>query len=1020
MTGGELLPAALRVVPPFGFVGRSDELERLHRLWASVPGGRQVALVGGEPGAGKSRLVRELAHRVHDEGGQVLHGVCDPTASVPYQPVVEALGHLVRSVDDAELADLLGPAGGELVRLFPELPRRVEGLVSPAAAGPETERHRLHLALVDLLADVSARRPVLLVLDDLHWADRSTLVLLRLLLRARGEARVMVAATFRDGAHDVDQPLSDLLAHLARTDGVLRIRLTGLGDAELADFVDRAGGALSDDDRATLVRALAGLSGGNPFLVGEVWRQLVDSGVLVDRDGRRGLAGPVDALPTPHGVRQVTESRLALLPEPTRTVLEVAATVGPRVGMGVLRGATGLDEVALLEAVDGALRAGVLDVDPGPPPGYRFSHELVRRAVQDGLSPLARARRHLQVATALERVPGEGAGALADLARHWTEASVIAEEHLPTAASYSVRAAEAARHQLAFDESARLLQHALRLGVPDHDRTSLLLRLGAVQRAAGSWAAAVRTYQEAARRAATDRDGPRLAEAAVGLEETCWRPGITDAGAVERLHEALALVEATGGGSDHLRVRLLSGLVRAQGYAGRWDEAAAAHVRSVALARRTGAPRDLALALGQSYWGRGPTPPEQVAAALKEAAGHAREVGDVELACYVRAFRLTVLAETGRVDARVRAEMREFGAVAEALGQSIFLYHHAQSRASMGLAEGRLAEAEQAARRALELSRTEGFEAGGAHGIQMFGIRREQDRLREVAAAVRLLAASASAAPWRPGLAVVCAELGFDDQAREQLQLACADDLVTERDGALRMASLVYLAEACYLLGETEHAPRLRERLAVWQGRPVVVAGMVACLGAADRYLGLLACCTGDLDAAERHLGDAVALNERLGQVMWSARSRFELAGVLLRRQQPGDRDRARALLEVVERTAGSLALPALLRQVAEVRADMDAGPERDGLAADAGRVPGAGTAAPPAPDGLTAREVEVLHLLAEGRSNREIGSRLFISQNTAANHVRSILLKTGCANRTEAAAYAHRHGLVGVVPGGR
>src|SRR3954468_2665096 len=193
------LPGSLGLTSTFPFVGRSTELTTLRALVAQARG---VVLLGGEAGSGKSRLVRELAAEAAGDGVRVLYGACDAVVRTPYGPWVEALDHLARTSDPDELRAALGTTGGELTRLLPDLPARIGVLPAPVKADPDTERHRLHTAVADVLTGISRARPVLLVLEDGHWADTPTLLLLRYLARAAGDARMLLVATFRDAEGD--------------------------------------------------------------------------------------------------------------------------------------------------------------------------------------------------------------------------------------------------------------------------------------------------------------------------------------------------------------------------------------------------------------------------------------------------------------------------------------------------------------------------------------------------------------------------------------------------------------------------------------------------------------------------------------------------------------------------------------------------------------------------------------------------------------------------------------------------
>src|SRR4051812_5048908 len=262
------LPAPLRLTPSFPFAGRSRELATLRALIPAPDGdGLRFALVSGEAGSGKSRLVREFAHEASAGGALVLYGACDAGVQRPYRPFVEALDALVRSSAAEPLRADLGPSGGELVRLLPDLPRVVGPLPPPVAADPDTERHRLHSAFADLLAGACRRQPLLLVLEDGHWADSPTLLLLRHLTRAATEARLLVLATFRDTEADVPAELADALADLRRADGVVRLRLGGLTGDDVVEFVRRAAGCEIDPSLLELAHALRELTDGNAFLL---------------------------------------------------------------------------------------------------------------------------------------------------------------------------------------------------------------------------------------------------------------------------------------------------------------------------------------------------------------------------------------------------------------------------------------------------------------------------------------------------------------------------------------------------------------------------------------------------------------------------------------------------------------------------------------------------------------------------------------------------------------------------------
>src|SRR3954449_9522974 len=248
------LPGPLRLAPSFPFAGRSRELALLRALVPGEVESLRFALVGGEAGSGKSRLVREFAHEAADGGALVLYGACDSVVQRPYRPFVEALEQLVRTTDPAMLRADLGAAGGELIRLLPDLPHHVGELPPPVAADADTERHRLHVAVADLLAAVGRRAPLVVVVEDGHWADTPTLLLLRPLARGSSEARALLLTPFRDTESDVPRALSAALVDLRRSEGVVRLRLGGLSAEEISEFVARALGGDPGPDLSALGR----------------------------------------------------------------------------------------------------------------------------------------------------------------------------------------------------------------------------------------------------------------------------------------------------------------------------------------------------------------------------------------------------------------------------------------------------------------------------------------------------------------------------------------------------------------------------------------------------------------------------------------------------------------------------------------------------------------------------------------------------------------------------------------------
>jgi DNA-binding CsgD family transcriptional regulator/tetratricopeptide (TPR) repeat protein len=983
------LPGSLRLKSNFAFVGRCAELETLRTLMPWAEGeGRRVVLVGGEPGSGKSRLVREFAGEAAAAGALVLYGACDAVVQTPYGPFVEALEHLTRVTDPASLRAALGDAGGELTRLLPDLPARVGELPSPVRADPDTERHRLHTVITDLLAAVGQRRPMLLVIEDGHWADAPSLLLLRHLARAAGTARFLLLATFRDTEADVPAQLSETLADLRRSDDVVRLRLAGLVPEEVREFVRRAA---EGDFRGLpeLAQAIGELTDGNPFLVCELWRALVERGVVGVVEGEIRLTRPLTELGTPESVREVVSQRLSRLAPATNDVLELAATAGSEFELDLMRGGVQCAEGELLAALDEGVHNGFIEELHARRLAYRFTHELVRRALYDRLTGAQRATLHLRVAEARERMPGRSGRALADLAHHFTAAASLGE--VRRAVEFNIQAARAAVAALAFDEGAERLRIALELGIDSPaERADALLQLGTASHRAGKAGDALDAFTAAAEIAREQRDATLLARSAIGYEDACSRPGIVDRCAVELLEEAAG---ALGDERSDMRVALLSGLARALDYRGDHERAATARTSAIQLARRLQDRPGLANVLVRSYWSRGTSPPEEIVSMLTEAEALGEELGDTEIRAESLGWRVPAFVALSDLDSarQALAALRE---TAEATAQP-FMLHMAESYgAAIAIGDGRLGDAEAMAARSYDWGRLlTGRDASGGHGIQMFSLRREQGRLAELAPAIRILASERrDEGPWRPGLVAVLAELGMERETRRELERVAADGLEPFRE-SLWLAALTYLTDACAALGDETVAAIVLPEFEPLMGADVMIGHLVAWYGAADRYLGMLAATLGEADRAEEHFERALELNGRVGAATWVAHTAYEYARLLLRR---GPRERARA-----QRLLGEAA--ALAQQI--------------GMTALLSRIRGLGSSVPSVelPDGLSPREAQILRLVAQGLTNREIGARLVISEHTAANHIRSILRKTGSANRTEATSYAHRRRLAEV-----
>ena len=997
---------AVRPPAPGGevFVGRERELAALGTaLDQALAGAGRIVMLSGEPGIGKTRTAQLLARYAESRDVRVLWGRCyEEPGAPPFWPWVQLLRACAEACDDARLRTLLDAGAGDLAELVPELARRLPDLEAVERPADATQaRFRLFDAIAGFWRRVAAASPHLLVLDNLHWADAPTLRLLEFLAPTIAGTRLLVLGTYRDIELSRRHPLSNTLGELARDSRFQRLRLAGLNLGEASRFMAAAsGGPLPPD----LAAAVHGQTEGNPLFLGEIARFLMQEGVLDEAAAaaRAGL-GPV-LRRIPEGVKEVIGTRLNRLSPDCNAVLANAAAIGRSFSAEVLAHIDGGAEDALSAALEEALAAAVIEAVAGPG-SFQFSHALVRETLYDEIPPLQRARLHLRIGAALETLQArDPMSTLAALAHHFCAALPGGDPC--KAADYAQRAAEQADRLFAYEEAARYCRLALQAleakGAADDParRCRLLIALGRALVKTGENLHAADVLEHAAASAKALGVSEDFAHAALAFEEATWRPGIPGDAAARLLRDALA---GLPDGDSILRARVLASLTRALVFSGRLDEAMAVHHEALPMARRVGDPAAIAAALRSVATAR--WLPQQFAARVRntlEAEHYAESIGDRERVLEAASWRLFDLMELGDLSARA-TEFEAYVKLAEEVRQPFYQYIGISSHAMVALFEGRLEDSERFAREALELGgRMPGLDAEGIYGLQMFTVRREQGRLAELAPVVAHFVRHNAASTWRPGLALVYSELGLAAEARAELEAIAAEGFESVPQDGRWVTSMAYLAEVCAFLGDAERAATLYRLLLPFEGRNFMAPPNVACFGAASRYLGILSATMKRWPEAERHFEAALEMNARQHARPWLAHTRHQYAAMLLARNANGDRERALGLLDESLATARALGMVALEARTA-------------GLREEAGRAPGRVRY----PAGLSQREVEVLRLVAAGRGNREIAEALFVSHNTVANHVRSILTKTNTANRAEAAAFAVQHALVGKQPWG-
>ncbi|SFC98660.1 helix-turn-helix transcriptional regulator [Streptomyces aidingensis] len=998
------------------FVGRGTELTALTDALARAErdGEPQPVVIGGEAGLGKSRLLEEFAVRATAAGATVAVGGCVELGSdgLPFAPFAAILRSLHRRFPDALTAAAAGRET-ELARLLPGLG---ESLPQPAreAAG---DRARLFEFTARLLERLAADRTLLIAVEDLHWADRSTRELLGYLFRAVQDARLVLVATYRTDDIHRRHPLRPFLAELDRLRSVRRIELRRFTQAEVTAQMT---GITGTEPGTDLARTVFTRSEGNPFFVEELTAHC--------GGGLRGMS---------ESLRDLLLVRVEALPEETQEVLRIVAEGGSTLEHGLLAAVARRPEPELLAALRDAVGAQVL-VPTEDGDGYRFRHALMREAVTDDLLPGERARLNRRYAEALEAAPQlvRADQRAARLAGYWYYAGEPAKA-LPAVLDAAVQA----RRRYAFAEQLHLLQRALELWDAAPPGTLAALRPVDVL-----WA-----YPESGPPRPADQVDI-LAEATLAgvLADQSDRAQLMVRQALKLLDERADPLRAAWFWMQRSRLKV-DGVSRRDGLA----ELGRAKELLRGLPPTTVHAQVFALAAAQMQEeSRGPETFE----AARRAVDLARAVGTESTELYARLTLAALRADSGRVEEGT-AEMRavldrvlERGYVS-LLGRSMV-----NLTATLG-GVGRLAEAERTARQSEELAGRHGLdealpwlatnrawilfmlgrwqEAEAAleavvHGHPVLRLRSSGLLLAGIQATLRgdaargteLLADAVAPLPGRdllPDFALI--------HTRLRIELALADgDIGRVREAFLEALPLPAVPFTTTLFWELLTAvagaeAELRGLPAAADGRAEALAGIRDVVNGVSAAQPLWAAFGRLVDAALRTAegrgrpadwAAAADALEPLSVPYYLALARTGLAESLL---AAGDRAAAAGPLRLSREAAGELGAGPLLDRSRRLAARGGLLPEREPApraAADGPGAPAAARDAAPAPFRLTPRERDVLALVAAGRSNRQIAEELFISPKTASVHVSNIMAKLEVSSRGEAAAVAHRLRLTG------
>ncbi len=885
------------------FVGREHEVEMLRAGLDQVLAGRgRVLMLVGEPGIGKTRTAEELVTYARLRGGAVLWGRCYEGEGAPaYWPWVQIIRASSVERDPTKLRSWMGPGAADIAAVVPELREILPDLPEPPKLEAEAARFRLFDSITTFLKNVSNEHPLVLVLDDLHWADESSLLLLQFLVREIHQSRLLVLGTYRDVELKRGHPLSETLAILARAGLSERVLLRGLTRADVARFVAMS---ICDKVPPTLAEALYTETEGNPFFLHEVVRLLVTDGRLED-------AGSW-SLTIPQSVRDVVGRRLNQLSEPCNEVLSIASVIGREFDSSVLERVSELEGDALLEAIEEAQAARVV-ADAAESVGrYRFLHALVRETLYEELSTPRRVRLHRSIGEALEELHrSKPERHLPELAHHFYQS--IQAGTVDKAVAYAVAAAERAVSQRAYEEAVGHYDRALQASefqepLDEGKRCELQLALGDAQRAAGDHTAARESFDRAAIIAKRLGSVEQLARAAVGYARLLVF-GSPDPHALGLVEEALA---ALGKEDSALRARLLGLLALVS----RWDvgvsRAEELARQAVEMARRVGDRPTLTHVLDVLHLVSDPfRDPRERLAVPRELVEVAESIGDRELMWAGRVHLIVDLMELGDWPA-IERELEALDALVPVLRQPLRESAGIRIRVSRALLTGRFAEAgrliEESDRVTRSLTIASARRITGAQEAMLQHLRGEHDS----AISVMREGLEQDADPSSQMLlAFLYAEAGRDTEARAEYDRVELD-LGKESRDFRRLFALCVFSRACVYLGDTQRAALLYESLTPFADRMACMAFFIA-FGSIAGYLGLLATILGRWDEAQRHFEAAIQKNERVGARPFAAGARYDYAQMRLARGKPGDHDKALALVNQTLEEARALGMKGLV-----------------------------------------------------------------------------------------------------------
>ncbi len=896
------LPRRLAVRPEVGVVGRESEAILIADAAKRVSGGegREVLLVSGEAGQGKTTLVAQAARAAFRQEASVMFGHCEEDLATPYRLFSEALGHYIAHADEDRLRAHVEMHGSGLAGLVPALSSRIPGLPSSRATDADSDRYLMFAAVVDLLAQISRETPVVLVLDDLQWADKGSLQLLSHVVASEQPMRVLVLATYRDSELSRAQELVETLGALHRHRGVSRLELGGLGDDGVISLMEAASGQTLEQGEVGLGEAIYRETDGNPFFVTELLRHLTETGAIYRDDTGRWVAiDDLQEAALPQGVREVIGARVVRLGTAAGEVLSVASVIGRDFDFDLLVRTTRSTEDEVLDVLDaGAAAALVRELD-SPPGRYSFAHALIQRTLYEDLGPTRRARAHRRVAEALEAIcAGRPGDRVEDLARHWFSTTHDRDKAL----DYSRQAADAALDSLDPGDALRYYTQALELlaQISDPDPVlgiDLAIGLGTAQRQSGD-PAYRQTLLDAAREAAGIDDTERLVAAALANDRGVSMLGFSATDEVEVCELALDRLP-----DDHPdRALILAMLCAELPIAGSFARRQALAEEALTIAEESADDFTVVRVLNHIVLPmRVPQLLEQSLSRSGEALARAERIGDPVLTFWSASARQAVALGAGDIE-EVDRTLTIAGILADQLDQPTLNWVHTVQLGTRAQIAGDTDRAEQLANQAFKIG-TDGGEpdASVLYGAQMLAVSWQRGTLGHL---VPLIETATLENPGVPALtaALALAHVERDDidGAHRILEQPTSTDFDLPLRGAW-LTEMVFFAEVVAECQDAEAAGVVFRWLEPCSGQ--FAGGGRGAEGPVDQYLGHLATLLGRFDEADAYFGSSAATNNRMGAKFFEARTTLLWGRMLAERRGPGDVERARSLLTEASET---------------------------------------------------------------------------------------------------------------------